>query len=152
MLNDQYKRNEEGKWNMNIIVCLDEKGGMLFNHRRQSADRTVRERILALCAGKKLWMNHYSAAQFASSDVPEIQVEDEFLGKAQAGEYCFVEDAALLPYEERIESIVVFQWNRVYPADVHFDLPLLEQGWKCQRTEDFAGNSHERITMEVYKR
>ncbi len=137
---------------MNIIVCLDEKGGMLFNHRRQSADRAVRDRILALCKGKKLWMNHYSATQFDCKSTPEINVDDNFLLEAQAGEYCFVEDAALLPYEAWIEKVVIYQWNRVYPADMHFDIPLLERGWKCRKTEDFAGNSHERITMEVYEK
>lgn len=137
---------------MHIIVCLDEKGGMLFNHRRQSKDLVVRESILALSRGKKLWMNHYSAAQFDGAERLELNVDDDFLQKAQAGEYCFVEDAALLPYEDQMESIVVYQWNRAYPADMRFDIPMAAHGWKCTKTEDFAGNSHERITMEVYKR
>lgn len=137
---------------MHIIVCLDEKGGMLFNHRRQSQDLVVRQHILTLSEGNKLWMNSYSASQFDGAEGAELTVDDDFLQKAQAGAYCFVEDAALLPYEEQIESIVVYQWNRTYPADMRFDIPLAGHGWKCIETEDFTGNSHERITMEVYKR
>ena len=50
---------------MIAIVCLDDENGMLFNGRRQSRDRVVTERIALLAAGKKLWMNEYSAGLFA---------------------------------------------------------------------------------------
>ena len=30
---------------MRLIVCLDDKNGMAFNHRRQSRDRIVTEKI-----------------------------------------------------------------------------------------------------------
>lgn len=97
-------------------------------------------------------MNSYSATQFACEVVPEIHIDDNFLSEARSGDYCFVEDTALLPYEAGIERMIIFQWNRVYPADMYFDIPLLAHGWKCKETEEFTGNSHERITMEVYER
>jgi hypothetical protein len=59
-----------------------------------------------------------------------------------------VECSALQPVEEKIEKLVVFRWNRQYPADQHLDLSLA--GWKLQQTEDFPGKSHEKITEEVY--
>ena len=37
-----------------------------------------------------------------------------------------------------------------YPSDMFFDIDL--SGWKCIRTTDFAGSSHERITEEIYTR
>ena len=44
-----------------IVICvIDDHGGMLFNHRRQSQDRILRARILQRTKGKKLWMNAYS--------------------------------------------------------------------------------------------
>ena len=45
---------------MILITCVDDKMGMLFNKRRQSMDSILRERVLKMCAGKKLWMNEYS--------------------------------------------------------------------------------------------
>ena len=30
---------------MRVIVCVDDNGGMLFNHRRQSRDRVLCERV-----------------------------------------------------------------------------------------------------------
>ena len=45
---------------MIAAVCIDDRGGMLFNHRRQSQDRLLREDLLAEAAGRPLWMNSYS--------------------------------------------------------------------------------------------
>ena len=39
---------------MTLIVCVDDNMGMLFNHRRQSKDVVVRERILKQAEGKHL--------------------------------------------------------------------------------------------------
>ena len=33
---------------MRVIVCVDDNGGMLFNHRRQSRDRVLCERVLQM--------------------------------------------------------------------------------------------------------
>lgn len=46
---------------MIVIACLDDNGGMMFNHRRQSQDRMLRAHIAALVGDARLWMNHYSA-------------------------------------------------------------------------------------------
>lgn len=134
---------------MILIICVDDNGGMLFNHRRQSQDRLLRERILSLTAGKQLWMNHYSAKQFEA--IPQVNVDDNFLSKASDGEYCFVEDALLSPYEKRIEEVILFKWNRKYPGDLYFDINLNDESWKMTSTQDFQGSSHEKITMEVYE-
>ena len=47
---------------MIVITCLDQKNGMMFNHRRQSQDCVLREHVAKLVANVPLWMNHYSAA------------------------------------------------------------------------------------------
>ncbi len=53
-------------------------------------------------------------------------------------------------YEDRIEKVILFKWNRNYPADTFFSLDL--SGYTLEKTEDFAGNSHEKITKEIYRR
>lgn len=133
---------------MVLIVCLDEKHGMLFNHRRQSQDAVVREDILALSAGKTLWMNGYSAKQFPT-DAP-ITVAEDCLTQAGAGEFCFIENLDALPYAGQVEQVIVYQWNRRYPADFYFTLPLDAPEWVLQQITEFAGKSHEKITKEVY--
>ena len=39
---------------MIVIACLDDNGGMMFNHRRQSQDRMLRAHIAALVGGAML--------------------------------------------------------------------------------------------------
>lgn len=137
---------------MHVIVCVDSKDGMLFHHRRQSMDRVLRERILALCDAHALWMNTYSAGQFSEKERARLRVDDRFLALARAGDYCFVEDQAIEPFLDQIEDLILFCWNRVYPADQYFDRSLLEDGWTLRETEQFAGSSHAKITKEVYRK
>ncbi len=133
---------------MKIIVCLDDKNGMLFNNRRQSSDRFLRERMLALSKDACLWMNAYSAKQFEQDAA--VIVDEGFLEKAERDEYCFVENADVLPFADKIVSVIVYRWNTVYPADVRFPAVLLE-GKTPIKTEDFKGYSHTKITEEIYE-
>ncbi len=134
---------------MILIAAVDENNGMMFNHRRQSQDRILRERILALSGQSRLWMNHYSAKQFEVRS--NLIVDEDFLEKAAPGEYCFVENIPAAPYENKMEQIILFQWNRRYPADFYFDLDPAGNGWKLTSVEEFSGSSHEKITMEVFE-
>ena len=137
---------------MIVIACLDDNGGMMFNHRRQSQDRVLRAHIAALVGGAMLWMNHYSAQQFDAESIQHLNVDDAFLQEAVDGDYCFVENAALTPFERWIDKIIIFRWHRTYPADQHFDIDLSGGNWKICESVEFTGHSHERITMEVYLR
>ncbi|MCD8084061.1 MAG: ribonuclease Z [Clostridiales bacterium] len=134
---------------MILIVCVDENGGMMFNHRRQSKDRILREDMLQLTAGSRLWMNRYSQSQFLETEAVGIFVSEDFLEQAGNGEYCFVEDAELSACRTRIEGIVLYRWNRRYPADVYLDMTLLE-GFSLAGSKEFPGSSHEKITREIW--
>lgn len=135
---------------MHLIVCVDDDLGMLFNNRRQSQDRELRKRILAVTAGKKLWMNHYSQKQFEKEDTSNVNYDDNFLSEAVSGEYCFVENEDVSHYEPWVETITLYKWNRRYPSDLQFSIDLTK--WKLQSITDFPGSSHEKITEEVYTR
>lgn len=136
---------------MIIIICLDDNGGMLFNRRRQSQDRFLRQQILTETAGSKLWMNSYSAKQFTEEPAGNIVVDEDFMDKAPPGDFCFVENIGPAAYEEKIEKIILYKWNRKYPGDFYFDIPLEEHGWRLIETDEFAGHSHDKITKEVYE-
>ena len=136
---------------MKLIVCVDRNNGLSFNHRRQSRDRLLRQRILALAGARTLWMDRYSAALFgAELDGHTVRVEEDFLAQAAPGDFCFLEDRSPRPTAERIERLILFRWNRVSPADLSFDLDL--SGWRLAESGDFPGSSHDRITQEVYVR
>lgn len=135
---------------MNIIVCLDDRNGMMFNHRRQSKDSILRQRVLAMvqAADSRLLMNSYSRKQFEEAGEGEIETAEDFLSKASRGDFCFVETDTISAYESEIEKLIIYKWNRKYPGDFYLDLDLT--GWTLTETEEFAGSSHEKITEEIY--
>ncbi len=135
---------------MIVMLCVDDKNGMLFNRRRQSKDRVLQQHVLALAGSRRLFMSPYSRKQFTDTGSAEIIVDEAYLEKAEAGDYCFVEDGDVVSHADRIEKIILFRWNRNYPADTFFTLDL--SGYILEKTEDFAGNSHEKITKEIYRR
>lgn len=135
---------------MHIIICLDDDNGMLFHDRRQSQDVKLRADVLERLGERELWMNAYSAKQFADAGDARIHVSEEFLEEAGEGDYCFVENQPLLPYEPRIRDVICYRWNRRYPSDMKLDLLL--ESWKTVEESEFAGKSHERITRTVYRR
>lgn len=134
---------------MRIIVCLDDNGGMLFGGRRQSKDRLLREDILKLTADCVLWMDEYSFRQFAEES-QNIRVDESFLSAAGENDFCFVERVDISQYADRVSGVIIYRWNRIYPADVRFPTELFSYQWSLVSCEEFPGFSHETITREVY--
>ena len=139
-----------GRDKLNIIVCVDDGMGMIFNKRRVSRDEAVIKKIIEIADNKRIWMNQYSYPLFESIKADNIVAEDLFAEKASNDEYCFIENISAADYENKIDKIILFRWNRSYPSDMKFDIDL--SGWKLNSSEEFAGNSHECVTMEVYSK
>ena len=134
---------------MNLIVCLDNKNGMLFNGRRQSADRILIQHLLTFVGEGCLWVHPDSASLFG--EIPaNILVDPDCFSKAAQGDFCFGESAGCLKQLSRAVSIIVYRWNRTYPADLRFPESELHCRTICH-TEEFRGYSHEKITQEVYR-
>lgn len=128
---------------MKLIVCLDDKNGMLFNKRRQSRDKILIENVLELCKGEQLYTNEYSAALFPEKSVEVCENADEIKNGFVFAENFMVD-------EDKIQEIIIYKWNRVYPADTFFNISL--DSWRLAETVDFVGSSHEKITRERYVR
>ena len=133
---------------MILMVCVDDACGMMFNHRRQSQDRVLRARMLALASQTRLWGTPYTKRQF-EPDASVCVSDTPWLDAAQ-GEYYFAEDGELAI--ERAEQVYLYRWNRAYPGDRHFTADLAALGFVLARSEEFAGYSHECITEEIYVR
>ena len=139
---------------MNVIVCVDDHGGVLFNQRRQSRDQILIEDMLGMleAVGGKLWIAPFSEKLMKPymENRPNITVDEEYCTKAESEDFCFVENGALKDWEEKIDAVIVYRWNRVYPADTYLDIDL--SGWQLVSTGEFSGASHEKITKEVYRK
>ena len=107
---------------MNIIVCLEDKNGMMFNKRRLSQDVAIREDIYKNMDGKSLIMNDYSYKMF-SKDEPN--------------------------FEPEIDKMIVYYWNRRYPSDLKFDIDFSNGKWEIVSEKEFEGNSHDKITKKI---
>jgi hypothetical protein len=87
---------------MKLIICVDDNFGMMFNKRRQSQDRTLREKLIELCKNSVLWMNEYSSNQFQNGIDNivklkeeyncDIKVDNEIISYANENDYCFIEN------------------------------------------------------------
>lgn len=132
---------------MIVILCLDDKNGMMFNNRRQSKDKFVIQDILKLVDGKKLFISSYSESLFQGLE-SKLIIDDNFLNNAAEEDYCFVENNNLKDFSEKIEKIIVYKWNRIYPSDLKLEITI--QDWNLIGRFEFVGNSHDKITREVY--
>lgn len=150
---------------MNIIICVDDNNGMMFNKRRQSKDYTVRQHIIADAAGTAIWLNSYSASQFEDTDFrdttlncpkfntiqkPLLCIDEDFLDKAGEKEFAFVENLPIKKCENKINQLILYKWNRKYPADFYFDINIADGSWQLTSVEEFPGSSHDKISKEVY--
>ena len=94
-------------------------------------------------------MHPYSAPLFAGS---EICADEAFLERAGEGEVCFVENNSLRGMEKKAETVILYRWNRTYPADFYLDTPPEECGLVLSESREFEGSSHEKITEEIWIR
>lgn len=132
---------------MNVIVCVDDNFGMMFNNRRQSRDREVIKNIIGKYENYDIYMNEYSEELFKEySD--RIYVSNNFLIEAKEEDYCFVEDNSLKSFEENIYKVIIYMWNRIYPADIYLEIDLGK--YSLFETEEIIGYSHEKITKRVF--
>lgn len=152
---------------MNIIVCVDKDLGMMFNNRRQSRDKILIKHILEFIKNEnaKIYINNFSKElflEYLDEYKEQIIVDDNFLEKAfneeinnssnsnnQNKNYCFVENNSIKKYEDKINNLIIYDWDKAYPKDKYLDIDLNK--FKLYESKDLVGNSHEKIIEKIYK-
>ena len=128
---------------MTLYVCLDDRDGMLFNNRRQSRDRAVLEDIRA-SVPDVLSISPFSEKLVREAGIPYALVSEDLPENA----HFFLENGDSAALAARASGVVVYRWNRRYPADVRFGGDLSR--FSLESKTEFPGHSHEIITKEVY--
>ena len=128
---------------MKLITCLGERGGISFCGRRQSRDREVSADIIRM-AGGELTVAPASEKLFSPHPVHVSESPYETDG------YCFTEDVGGAAHLSRIDTLIIYRWNVLYPMDKVFDIDPDAEGFTLSERTEFPGHSHERITKEVY--
>lgn len=135
---------------MILIVCNDDKNGMMFNNRRQSRDIILINDIIQTVKDEnKLYCSLYTSKLFFDETDFRPQICENTV-QVPKDCYLFAEHPSQIPNEKNIQKIIRYLWNRSYPSDNIFTLNLDE--WKLEFMCDFVGYSHERITKEIYKK
>ena len=133
---------------MKLIVCLDERKGMMFNNRRQSRDRVLIDDMIDMIGDDKLYIVPYSESLFENKEI-KLKVKKNPL-KAADENWCFIENLPVAEYKDEIETVVIYHWNRHYPGDFFFDLEL--DSYTLESSEELVGSSHEKITKEIWNK
>lgn len=131
---------------MILVVCVDKNNGIMFNNRRQSRDKVLIERVMLM--NKKVWINSFSKELF--KEYSNVCVDDDFKNKCNDDDICFVENVSLSELVNKADKIILYNWNREYPADTYLDLSLSD--WQQISENEFVGNSHDKITEQIYTR
>lgn len=126
---------------MTLILWAGKNGEMLFNRRRCSRDSQVIADIFTIYDPAQICVSAYSSPLF-----PGAQVITEV---SQAENLLFLEDLPLSPALAMADRLIVYRFDRVYPADVRLELP---KEFHLKESKEFSGSSHDKITREVYEK
>lgn len=125
---------------MILITCIDNSNGIMFNKRRVSKDALLIERLKGITKENKIYVSEYSKPLFDGFDNLVLSIEN-----LTNNDFYFLENEG---YNGNIDKIIIYKWNRDYPADKYFDIDL--SSYELISTQDFQGSSHDLITEEIY--
>ena len=128
---------------MQIAVCVDDALGRTFNGRRQTKDRVVAADLIKEAQGQ-LFITPFS--QKWLGDAPGVSLWDG----EDPSHLLFLEAEPLAPYAQQITRLVIYRWNRRYPADTYLDLDPQALGLALESTQELTGFSHPVITKEIW--
>lgn len=134
---------------MTAIVCIEDRGGILFNSRRVGRDYEVRRDIAK--DFDKVYMTEYSRSLFSDVEI-DVTVRSSPLSEGVRGDVCFIESGEIKDNLASISRIILYRWNRRYPSDVKLGFEPADAGFRLVSTVDLVGQAHERITKEIYLR
>ncbi|MCD7950260.1 MAG: hypothetical protein LUG12_08390 [Erysipelotrichaceae bacterium] len=126
---------------MKVIAAVDNRNGLMFNHRRLSQDIEMRKDMKMY---EPIYMNDYSYSLY--NDCVECIVDEYFLDN---DDYNLIENVSVKDYQNNIDEIILYKWNRNYPADFYLDIDLTL--FSLIETIEFEGKSHH-LTKEIYRR
>lgn len=131
---------------MTLSVCLDDRNGLRFHHRRQSRDRAVLRDLAA-----PVYIDKCSEALLTAENIPFLPAPADLTLLPPEGNF-FLEDRFPETVVPLARKVVIYRWNRHYPGDVYWNIDLESQGFSLREKSEFPGSSHKIITREVYER
>ena len=88
---------------MNLIVCIANNNGIMFNKRRVSKDALLIERLKGITKENKIYVSEYSKPLFDGFDNLVLSIEN-----LTNNDFYFLEDE---DYNGNIDKIIIYKWN-----------------------------------------
>ena len=79
-------------------------------------------------------------------------VTDRIERITECGNVCFFETGDVSSNLKQTDKVIVFRWDKVYPADARFPMEEILNTFHLESKEAFPGYSHDVIIQEVYVR
>ena len=134
---------------MTAIVCIEDRGGILFLKRRVSRDREVYRDIAE--SYDKVYMTSYSLPLFNEVKIDAI-IRRAPITEGERSDVCFIESGEIADNLHKISKLIIYRWNRTYPFDVRIGFEPDAAGFRLVSTDEFVGYSHEKITKDIYEK
>ena len=134
---------------MTAIVCIEDRGGILFLKRRVSRDREVYRDIAE--SYDTVYMTSYSLPLFEGVEI-DARVRLSPITEGERSDVCFIEDGEIAENLHKISRLVIYRWNRTYPSDVKLGFEPEDLGFERVSTSELVGYSHEQITKDIYEK
>lgn len=134
---------------MTVVVCTDERGGMLFMGRRVSRDKVIMADVAAL--GGRLVCHPFSEKYLRTLPYP-FTVSDTLLEDGGTEDVCFIESLPLRAHLSRIDRLIRYSFGERYPYDTALDVDPVAEGFRLTDRTELVGHSHTCITKEVYQK
>lgn len=130
---------------MIAATSLENKNGRSFFGKRLSSDREILKKLVSIST-EDIYTDEYSYSHIPAElkSYFHILSKTEDLNEKQV----FWTEIGDIP--ETADKLIIFRWNRDYGADKFYN--PIDKGWILVSSEDFPGYSHEKITMETYKK
>ena len=145
---------------MKVIFVLDQKNGMMFNHRRQSFDQAIIKKVAKDVneVEGRLWLSDYSKELFASYDVNMMLLEEFDLTAINDNDVVYVENIdvdleAMIADKEMSVELNFYRWDKVYPSDkkMTFTKELLD-AFFVKDSYALSGETHDVISVEIWNK
>ena len=136
---------------MILIFTLDDNNATQFCGKRQSTDSEVATHILDFANNAPIYMKEKSKSFFntAIRSCSQFVFVDNF-NDVPEDAVCFIEEVVSDEILNKVDLMLVYRWNRVYPSVVKDRLNL--DDYTKHFIESFKGSSHNQITTELYMR
>ncbi len=134
---------------MTAVICIDNYAGIGYNKRRQTRDAGIIRDAVSMCKGGRIVITPTSEKLFAG--IPHICAENPLsvMGKDDLyyAEFDVFEDVF-----DKADTVVIYSWNRAYPADVYFQYDPEEHGMTAESETLINGTSHDDVIKRVFVR